>query len=307
MLEPGELNESSPLLSGAAVDADHQRRRLLSAFLTEHRHRLAPGQQVLGEHVRRAESVGRVVARREIADASGINRRWYELAESSAPTRASAAILRSLGNVLRLNAEERRVLVSLATPYLDRETPRDESLEIRDAFGSMRWYLRKLNACSSIEEVLRLVEDTAASHFAEIPYLTTASRLPDGAWTFHGEGTGTASRLAVFTQEREEVVGPIFAAGENAADELMCFPEASSPGELLTFDDYDTGMLTGILKDGYRRFERLHESMLAAVIRSRTGFAAHLYLADFRRTYDAQTDRAFVMAIADFASLVVVP
>lgn len=262
---------------------------------------------MLGEHVRRAEAIGKLVTRREMADASGINRRWYELAERGEPTRASAAVLRALGNALGLNVHERRVLLSLATPYLDRDLPRDESLEIRDAFASLRTYLRKLNACSTTDEVLSLVEDTAASHFPETSYLATASRLPDGGWSFHGEPIGRASRMRAFAYDREEVVGPIFASELVAADDLMCFPEASSPGDLLTYDDYEEAKLAKILGKAYAGFKHLHEPMLAAVIRSRAGLVAHLYLADFRKIYGEETDLALVSAITDFASLAASP
>jgi hypothetical protein len=49
--------------------------------------------------------------------------------------------------------------------------------------------------------------------------------------------------------------------------------------------------------------ERLHEKSIASVIRSRPGFVAQLYLADFRRIYDNDSDRALISAVVDFASL----
>ncbi|HTJ27525.1 MAG TPA: helix-turn-helix transcriptional regulator [Candidatus Limnocylindria bacterium] len=289
------------------VDPDHRRRVLLSAFLAEHRQRIAPEIPVLGQHVRRTEAIGKLVTRGELADASGVNRRWYELAERGVPTRASAAILRALANILGLTAEQQGVLTHLATPYLDRDAPRDASFEIRDAFASMRWYLRKLQTCSTIDEVLSLVEDTAASHFPETPCLTTAFRRPDGGWSFHADAIGRSSRLHAFNRDRDEVIIPVFDSGEVTADDLMCFPEASAPGDLLTYDDYDEATLAAILKGSFAGFKKLHEPMLAAVIRSRADFVAHLYLADFRATYGTETDRALVSAIADFASLAVSP
>ncbi len=182
-------------------------------------------------------------------------------------------------------------------------SPRNESLALRVAFASLRSYLRKLYACSTTDEVLELVQETAVAHFPETPYLTTASRLPDGGWSFEGEGIGSGSRLRAYRSHSEEVVGPIFASKLVAADDLMCFPQAASPGDLLTFEHYDEPKLAGILGKDYPEFKRLHEPMLAAVIRSRADFVAHLYLADFLKIYDTEVDREMVRAIVDFASL----
>jgi hypothetical protein len=300
-----ELTPVHPLIDNA--DSDRQRRMLLSAFLAEHRGRIDPEIEVLGDHVRRAEAIGKMVTPGELADALGVNHRWYELAESGGPTRASAAIVRSLTNVFSLNAEQRVVLTYLATPSLYGDTPRDDSLEVSDAFASMRWYLRKLRSCSSIDEVLSVAEETAAANFPETPYLTTAYRCSDSSWMFHGEPIGRPSLLDAFNRCVNDVVLPIFESGDITGDELMCFPQASEPGDLLTYYDYDETRLAGILKDAYAGFKQLHEPMLAAVIRSRGDFVAHLYLADFLQLYDTETDRAVVSALADFASLAIAP
>jgi transcriptional regulator with XRE-family HTH domain len=282
---------------------EHERRRLLSAFLAEHRHRIDPMLPVLGEHRRGVEAIGTLVTPREIADAVGINRRWYELAERGEPTRASAAVLRDVGDVLGLNPRERAVLVRLATPAAERDTPRDQALEIRDAFASLQRYLRKLYACTTAEEVLTLLEETAAGYFPEASYVTTASRLPDGCWSLYGEGIGRAARLRAFENNREEVIAPIFTLEPLAADAITCFPDVSFPGDLIRYSDHDELRLARMLGKAYAGFRQLHEPMLAAVVRSRTNFVAHLYLGDFRKSYDNETDRALVSAIVEFASL----
>ena len=286
---------------------DDDRRQLLSAFLIERRSRIGPAIPSPGEHPRRVETLATIVTPREIADAAGINRRWYELAERGEPIRASATVLRALSDVLGLNAQERAVLVQLATPYLDRVAPRDESLELRDAFGSLREYLRKLNACSTTDEVLTLAQDAAASYFPEASYLTTAARLPDGRWAFRGEATGTASRVRAFAHNVEEIVAPLLASDSQAGDELMCFPDAALPGDLLKFDDYDEARVARLFGSAYDDFKRVHEPMLAGVIRTRANLVAHLYIGDFRNFYETSTDYALVSAIADFASLATVP
>jgi transcriptional regulator with XRE-family HTH domain len=282
---------------------EDERRRLLSAFLAEHRYRIDPTLPALGEHRRRIEAIGTLVTPREIADAAGINRRWYELAECGEPTRASAAVLRDVGDVLGLSPREHAVLVRLATPTVERDTPRDEALEIRDAFASLQRYLRKLYACTTPEEILTLLEETAAGYFPEASYVTTASRLPDGCWSLHGEGIGRAARLRAFENNREEVVAPIFASEPLAADAITCFPDVSLPGDLIRYSDHDELRLARMLGKTYVGFRQLHEAMLAAVVHSRTNFIAHLYLGDFRKCYDNETDRALVSAIVEFASL----
>lgn len=57
------------------------RRQLLSVVLRHYRSRIDPAIPALDGHVRRIEAIGNPVTPREIADAAGINRRWYELAE----------------------------------------------------------------------------------------------------------------------------------------------------------------------------------------------------------------------------------
>jgi transcriptional regulator with XRE-family HTH domain len=285
------------------ADREDEPWRLLATFLREQRCRIDPLATTLGGRPRHVEAIGSPLTGREVAAAAGINARWYDLAEHGEPTRASGAILRALAEVFGLNAEQRAILVRLASPYCDRNTPRAASLELRDAYASLREYLRKLNACSTTDEVLTLVEDTAASHFPQASYVTTGLRLPDGGWVYHGEATGMPSRLRAFARNVEDVLAPIFASDRIAADIITCFPDAALPGTLITYEDYDEATLASILGEAYGDFKQLHAPMLAAAVRSRAGFVANLYLGEFRKNYESDVDRALVAAIADFASL----
>lgn len=286
---------------------DNERRRLLSAFLTAHRRRLDPATPVLSEHLRPIDAIGTLVTPCEIADAAGINRRWYERAERGEPTRVTANVLHSLGDVLRLSDRERDVLLRLAVPCLDRDTPRDESLEMLDTFASLRRYLRSLYACSARDEVLSLVQDTAAAFFPEASYLAMSSRLPDDGWRHQGEPTGNGRRLRAFISFQENVIDPIFVSDPIAADVLTCFPWLSSPGDVVTYDDHEEALIEAVLGTAFDRFKQLHEASVAAVIRSRAGFVAHLLLGGFRMSYDNEVDRALVSAVVDFASAAVSP
>jgi transcriptional regulator with XRE-family HTH domain len=292
---------------GLDGNLDDERRRLLSAFLTEHRYRIDPATPVLGEHPRPIDAIGTLVTPSEIADAAGINRRWYERAERGEPTRTSAEVLRSLGDVLRLSYKERKLLLRLAPPCLDRDTPRDESMEMRDAFASLRRYLRKLYECSARDDVLHLVQDTAAALFPEVSYLTMGSRLPDGGWMHHREPTGNGRRLRAFVSFQENVLDPIFAWDPLGADVLTCFPGLSAPGDIVTYDDHDETRTEAVLGKAFNHFKQLHECSVAGVIRSRTGFVAHLLLGGFLMSYDNEVDRALVSSLVDFASAAVSP
>jgi hypothetical protein len=288
------------------VISDEQR-RLLGAFLVRRRCAIDPQTRVLGTHPRSIHAIGNAVTQHEIADACGINRRWYELAENGEQVRASAGLAYTLGSVLGLTAEDRELLVNLATPYLSPETPRDDSTEIAHAFGSMRSYLHKLNACSSTNEILRLVQETAASLFPRAPYIVPVVRHTGGGWSFHGDAIVEASRFEAFMRDRTDVILPILEADPLAADVITCFPQASLPGDLATYELHDMAALAQVLGKRYEAFKQLHETELAGVIRTRNGFVGHLYLGEFRKHYDGKTEHSLVSAITDFASLAAVP
>jgi hypothetical protein len=275
---------------------------LLSRFLAEHRRRIAPRAAVLGDHPRHSRAIGKLVTRHEIADASGISRRWYELAELGVPTRASAAVLSNVADVLRLNGAEREMLYRLAIPLVEYRAPRRESTEIQEAFSSVRWYLRKLNSCSTMEEVLTLLEDTAAAHFPEVSFLGTKVRRPSGGWSFHSDGIGTQAQMRTFRGVRESL-RPVFESDPVLADKMLRFPNASMPGDILTYRNIDGAVKASVLALRPAEIERLFEPMLIAVARSRSGYVAHLLLSDFRAVYAGETESALAATIADFASL----
>jgi transcriptional regulator with XRE-family HTH domain len=286
----------------STIQSDEDRCAILGSFLAEHRRRIAPHVTVLGNHPRHSRAIGKLVTRHEIADASGVSRRWYELAEKGVPTRASAAILRRVADVLRLAADERETLVRLAIPYFDSSAPRRESLEIREAFSSVRWYLRKLQNCSTIDELLTLLEDTAAAQFPEVSYLWTSSRRPSGGWSFHGDGIGTRARRHEFVR-LQEMLGPVFEADPLASDEMFRFPVATMPGDILTNRNMNSAIMAPILKKSLPELKRCSEPLLIAVVRSRSGYVAHLSMSDFRDVYFGETEQALASTIADFASL----
>jgi len=79
-------------------------------------------------------------------------------------------------SALELDAGDRAILLRLAIPGLTHETPFKESLFVREAFGPIRWYLRKFDACSTIDDVLELVENTVTAQFPDASFVRTAFR-----------------------------------------------------------------------------------------------------------------------------------
>jgi hypothetical protein len=180
--------------------------------------------------------------------------------------------------------------------------PREDSLAIIDAYAWVREYVRTLQDCSTSGEVLTLVEDTISAAFPEISYVTTVVRQPNGRWSFYSPGSGTRTGLNVF-RRNQAILGSLMEADSTLHDRITGFPKASSPGDMLTYRHYDTGLLAGILKRAHTEIEQMHESVMTAVMRSRSGFVAHFFLSDFRRVYDSEIDKAYVATLADFASL----
>jgi hypothetical protein len=180
--------------------------------------------------------------------------------------------------------------------------PREDSLAVHEAFGWVRKYLRELGRCSTSGEVLTLVQDTAATVFPETSYLGTMIRLPNGKWSSGGPGRGTAWGMRTFGRNFS-ILCEVAGRDRSFGDALVRYPEASCPGDILTIENYDTALLARGLKQAHGVVECLHESVLTAVIRSRSGFVAHLFLSDFRRVYSSETERVYAATLADFASL----
>jgi transcriptional regulator with XRE-family HTH domain len=282
--------------------SEEERRALLGRFLAERRRRIPPRVASLGERTRHRRAIGKLVTRLEIADASGVSRRWYQLAELGIPTRASASTLLRLADVLHLNEDDRETLLRLAIPSVGFEAPCRDSIEILEAFSSIRWYVRRLRSCSAIDELLTLLEDTAAAHFPEVSFLATILRRPSGPWSFHGEGVGTRAGMRTLAGVRE-LLTPVFAADQVTSDATVRFPIGSMPGDLLTYRNLDPAVLAPILKQSPAEFARFFEPLLVAVVRTRLGYVAHLVLSDFGNVYLGETERALAATIVEFASL----
>jgi transcriptional regulator with XRE-family HTH domain len=281
---------------------EEERRNRLAAFLIEQRARIPEEAPALGPYPRLRERRGRPVSTAEIARAIDVGERWYALVEQGVPTRPSNLVIDRLVRALALRPADAQTLWNLAIPVL-RSGPRDESLLILEAYAPMQWYLRKLAAASSVDEVLSLAEETAYAHFPDVSFICAMSRTPDGEWVPHGEGLGTAAALRRVWRQYGDVHRPLGAVDRAGLDQLMGYPAISQPGEVLTFAGLDRTALATILKGSRRRYERNNGAELLARMRSRDGYVGHLFFADFCKNNDRSADRELAATIADLASL----
>jgi transcriptional regulator with XRE-family HTH domain len=282
--------------------AEEERPRRLAAFLIERRSRIPREAFSLGPYPRLRQRHGLPVSPDEIARVIGVGADWYALLEKGVPTRPSPQLIDRLAQALALGAEDALTLWDLAIPAL-RTGPRDESRIVVETYASMQWYLRKLSAASSVEEVLSLAEQTAYAHFPETSFIIAMSRTPDGRWAPHGEGLGTTTAIRRVWRQYADIHRPIGNINRGALDQLMGFPTTSQPGDLLTFADFDRTALSTILKGAWRRYERNNGAELIARMRSRSGYVGHLFFADFCKSYEAPVDWELAATIADLASL----
>jgi transcriptional regulator with XRE-family HTH domain len=285
----------------AIATTEEERWHRLAAFLVAQRERIPAEALALGATPRLRKRLGKPVSAAEIACAIGVGERWYALLEQGVPTQPSRAVVDRLVRALALDPRETETLRNLALPF--RTQPRDESRVVLEAFASMQWYLRKLTAASSVEEVLALAEETACAHFPETSFMIAMSRTPDGGWRPHGEGLGTTSALRRVWRQYGEVHCPLGEVNPAGLDLLMGYPKISQPGELMTFADLDRGALAATLKGSRRRYERNNGWELLARMRSRDGYVGHLFLADFFKSSDGAVNRELAATIADLASL----
>lgn len=288
-------------MTGVAT-TEEARRRQLAAFLVGARERIPAESPALGPCPRARERLGSPVSAAEIARAIGVGERWYALVEQAVPTRPSIPLIDRLVDVLALGPEDADTLWNLTIPVL-RPQPRDESRLVLEAYGSVQWYLRKLTAASSLEDVLSLAEETACAHFPEVSFIVAMSRTPDGRWVPHGEGLGTATASRRIWRQYGELHRPLGEVDPAGLDRLMGYPAISQPGDLLTFRDKDRSALTRIVTGARRRYERNNSAELLARMRSRDGYVGHLFFADFCKSNDGPADRELAATIADLASL----
>jgi hypothetical protein len=165
----------------------------------------------------------------------------------------------------------------------------------------VRKYLRALEHCSTAGEVLALVQDTAAAVFPETSYLATTIRQPNGNWSCASPPQATAWGMRTFGRNLT-MLCEISGRDRSFGDALVRFPKVSSPGDVLTIENYDTALLARELEQAHGVVECLHASLLTTVIRSRSGLVAHLFLSDFQRVYSTETERVCAATLADFAS-----
>lgn len=109
---------------------DGERRHLLAQFLRTRRERLAPGDVGLAAGARRRTPGLR---REEVALLAGMGASWYTSLEQGRDVHPSEQVLESLARTLRLTADERRYLLTLALRHEPAETAPPDAEELSPA------------------------------------------------------------------------------------------------------------------------------------------------------------------------------
>lgn len=92
-------------------------RRKFGAYLREHRQRISPDVEKLGDYRRTRDRIGKPVTQEEFAEAVDVSRTWYSLLEAGTAT-ASSALLGRFGDALSLSPDDRLQLFRLSIPEL---------------------------------------------------------------------------------------------------------------------------------------------------------------------------------------------
>lgn len=95
---------------------DQERRKQLSAFLSDKRRHADPNAGHVGTYVRQQNRIGRPFTQEEIAEALDVSRQWYAALEMGASIRPSPALLERIAAVFALRDDERVTLFRLAIP-----------------------------------------------------------------------------------------------------------------------------------------------------------------------------------------------
>jgi len=261
------------------------RRLALRKFLIESRSRLRPEDVGLSSGGRRRVPGLR---REEIAQLAGVSAVWYALLESGSDIRVSPQLLDRLAASLRLSAEEKLSLFSLAIhelPIIPRATPSSIGAIGREYFELQR-FIRRSRLASSFDELAGLTTDLLSRLAADVQdaYFVRAD-LPAKQFTFVSQRTAPwfepvsaqpVDFASVHDAQAVLVRGELFAEPDVAARPHAIFRErAASLGsgrfvsvgiKTLTFDGaigyFDVGV------GQYAEAEKARLSLVAEIVGS---------------------------------------
>jgi transcriptional regulator with XRE-family HTH domain len=270
----------------------------LGGFLKYCRVRIRPECATLGTYLRLPRRIGKTVTQEEVAEAVGISRTWYAHLESEHQVHTSATLLARIADALMMDTVERSVLFRLALPELRTTAFADSTLELVDAFGSLRRVMRPLWAASSQDEALTVVREYAMTLLSPV-WMVTYTRVGEGRWelsvTGDPDGADGARRILVMTRERW---------GEAAADDVLAYTAMAQAGDLMTTTERDSRCPA--LAAEFRRVREAvglaDVSFAMANVRSRDGMVGRL-MASYRTAHAFSAfERAQLSTLADLTS-----
>jgi hypothetical protein len=302
--EPGpslQAETLSSLLPLGTIDKmpidDGARKHVLRSFLMQCRARLQPedvGLLPLGR--RRAPGL----RREEVAKLAGITPAWYTQLETGCDIRVSPRTLNRVAVSLRLSDEEKIQLFSLAIGELSAFKPalRPQSLDVLEAFTSLRSLSRRLWSATTEEEALTIAREHCVRTLAS-DVMVTAVRTGLGKWNVQRTGDSAAVRQTV------EISSHIVAHWPRALrDELHLLNVLKRPGDLLTRSEVAMSpeLVSYFAGTKNVKWPNLQHVAMAA-IHSRRGFVARLEPVLENSRVFSKIERAMLSSVADLTSL----
>jgi transcriptional regulator with XRE-family HTH domain len=275
-------------------------RRLRRSLLRSWRTRIHPEARLLGTSPRAISRIGKAVTQEEVADVAGISVRWYAALESAIALRTSPVVLGRLADTLMLAGDERRQLFTLAIPEIVGSSPRFP-LTRTVAMGSLRSVVRRLCAATTENDVMTVLADGAAEHFANADFVGVFRRSQAGQWEFPvivGDLRSSA-RVASIALELRDRLNP------QEVDEAMLHGALVQPGDVGTRSELHRDLtVKGSIDRAFSANGFADADFLAAHIRSNGGFTANIYATCVKpRNPFTELDRTFLAALAELASL----
>jgi transcriptional regulator with XRE-family HTH domain len=242
--------------------------------------------------------------REEVAVLAGITPAWYTQLETGCDIRVSARLLDRIAASLKLSDEEKVYLFSLSIDELSvlKPTLRPQSLDVLEAFTSLRVLSQRLWVATTEEEALTITREHCVRTFA-LDVMVTAVHTGLGKWNIQRTGDTAAVRQTF------EISAHIIAKWPPALrDELHLLRILKRPGDLLTRSEavMSPDLASHFARDTKNvKWPNFHHVMMAA-IHSRSGFVARLEPVLEKSRLYSKMDRAIMSAIADLTSLALV-
>jgi transcriptional regulator with XRE-family HTH domain len=274
--------------------------RLVRPLLRSWRTRVHPEARSLGIAPRAVSRIGKAVTQEEIAGIVGISVRWYAAFESGVALRTSPVVLGRIAEALMLADDERRQLFTLAIPEIVGSSLRISSTP-NFAIASLNTTVRRLCAATTENDVMTVLAEGVAEHFAHADFVGVFRRSAPGLWEFPvivGDPRSYAP-LPGIQLELNDGLNPL------QVDEAMLHGVLLQPGDVGTRRELHRDLTVKPRID--RAFSAsgfADANFLAAHIRSNRGLTANLFVNCIHPPNPfTEYDRVLIAALAELASL----